>query len=303
MEANRRHHHVRFRRRRSPDYLSNHLYEGGRLSEPSPYFCVSICLFDGWQKMFSLAIWFLTLAVEGLLLVRAVTGGFLRKYILFYSYLGWVLALSSVRLIIYIAQPAYYRDFYWNTQPFSVLMGCALVWEIYRQALRRYPGAARMACNLLLFLLLMVTSKLLVNAWNGSVRWQAKTTAELERNMRTVQGILLIALILVLAHYAIPLGRNLKGMILGYGLFISTSVIDLTLRLLLGDSFQKSWQYLQPMFYLAALTIWGLTLWSYQSAPLPATEPRIEADYRILATRTRKRIFQVRAYLARAIRP
>jgi len=92
-------------------------------------------------------------------------------------------------------------------------------------------------------------------------------------------------------------------MILGYGLFISTSVIDLTLRLLLGDSFQKPWQYLQPIFYLAALTVWGLSLWSYQPIPSPATEPRIEADYQFLATTTRKRLFQVRAYLARAIRP
>ena len=253
--------------------------------------------------MFSLAIWFLTLAVEAALLVRAVTAGFLRKYILFYSYLSWVLALSSVRLIIYLAQPASYRVFYWYTQPLSVLVGCALIWEIYRQALGRYPGAGRMARNLLLCFVLMVLSKILVNAWNGSVWWQAETTAELERNMRTVQGILLIALILVLAHYGIPLGRNLKGMILGYGLFISTSVIDLTLRLLLGDSFQKSWQYLQPIFYLVVLTVWGFTLWSYQTVPLPATEPEIEADYQLLAAKTRKRLHQVRTYLTRAIRP
>ena len=253
--------------------------------------------------MFALAVWVAGLALEGLLLLRAIFGGFLRKYPLFYLYVGWVFALSSVRLIIYLAEPAYYRVFYWHTQPLSVLMGCALVWEIYRQAFGRYPGAARMARNLLVFLLLIVLSKILVNAWNSSVWWQDEITAELERNMRTVQGILLIALILVLAHYEIPLGRNLKGMILGYGLFISTSVIDLTLRLLLGDSFQKSWQYLQPIFYLAALTVWGLTLWSYQTVPLPATEPKIEADYRLLATRTRKRLLQVHEYLSRAIRP
>jgi len=253
--------------------------------------------------MFSLAMWLLTLAVEGLLLFRAVAGGFLRKYVFFYAYLAWVFSLSSVRLIIYITKPKYYAFFYWYTQPFSVLVGCGLVWEIYRQALGRYSGAARMARNLLLFLLLIVLSRTLINAGNGSAWWQAETTAELERNMRTVQGMLLIALILVLAHYAIPLGRNLKGMILGYGLFISTSVIDLTLRLLLGDSFQKPWQYLQPIFYLATLTVWSLSLWSYQTVALPTTEPRIEADYQFLAARTRNRLFQARSYLARTIRP
>lgn len=265
--------------------------------------CARILAFERHSRMFSLAVWVLGLVLEGLLLVRAILGGFFKKYPLFYLYVGWVFALSSVRLIIYLAEPAYYRVFYWYTQPFSVLVGCGLVWEVYRQALGRYPGAARMARNLFLFLLVMVLSKIMVNAWNGPVWWQAGTTAELERNMRAVQGTLLIALIIVLAHYAIPLGRNLKGMILGYVLFISTSVIDLTLRLFLGDSFQKSWQYLQPVFYLAALTVWGFTLWSYQTIPLPATASKIEADYQILATTTRKRLLQVRAYLARAIRP
>lgn len=251
--------------------------------------------------MFTLAVWVAGLVLEGLLLVRAILGDFLRKYPLFYLYLGWVLALSSVRLIIYLAEPAFYRPFYWYTQPLSVLVGCALVWEIYRQALGRYPGAARMARNVLFFFVLLVLSKILVNMWNGSVQWQAGTTAELERNMRTVQGILLIALILVLAHYAIPLGRNLKGMILGYGFFISTSVINLTFRVFLGDSFQKWWQYLQPIFYLAVLGVWCWALWFYQAAPLPATEPKIEGDYQLLATSTRKGLLFIRAYLRRAM--
>jgi hypothetical protein len=253
--------------------------------------------------MFGLVMWVSGLVLEGLLFARALTGSFVRKYALFYSYVGWVLTLSSVRLVIYLAEPKYYRPFYWFTEPLSVLIGCAVLWEIYRQALGRYPGAGRMARNLLLFFLLMVFSKVLVNAWNGHGWWQDWMTAELERNMRTVQAILLIALVLVLAHYAIPLGRNLKGMILGYAFFISTSVINLTSRIFLGGSFQKWWQYLQPIFYLAVLSVWCLTLWSYQAAPLPRTEPKIEGDYQLLAARTRERLLLIRAYLRRATRP
>ncbi len=251
---------------------------------------------------FSLSIWYATLALELLLLIRALNGAFLRKYAVFYVYVGWVLALSSARLIIYLAEPAYYRAFYWHSQPLSVLVGCGVLWEIYRQALAGYPGAARMARNVLLFSVVMVFSKILVKAWTDSGWRIAETTAELERNMRVVQAILLIALVLILAQYAIPLGRNLKGMILGYGFFIGTSVINLTFRLFLGDSFQKWWQYLQPIFYLAVLSVWCWALWSYQAAPLPATEPKIEEDYQLLATRTRKSLLFIRAYLGRAIR-
>lgn len=253
--------------------------------------------------MFSMAVWVAGLAIESLILIRAVREAIFWRYPLFFIYLTWVFALSSVRLVIYLGKPEYYRPLYWYTQPLSVLVGCGLVWEIYRQALGRYPGAARMARNLLLFLLLMVFSRLIIAQWNGSIWSYANSTAELERDLRAVQGILLAALILVLAHYTIPLGKNVKGMILGYGIFISTSVVNLTLRLLLGDSFQRTWQYLQPAFYLLALVVWGTALWSYQAAPSPATEPRIEADYQILAARTRERFFQVRAHLARVLRP
>src|SRR5437879_12440990 len=130
-----------------------------------------ICAFERRATMFALAVWMVGLALEAVILARAIRAGFLTKYWLFYLYLGWVFALSSVRLIIYLAEPAYYRVLYWYTQPLSVLIGCGLVWEIYRQAFRRYPGAARMARNLLLFLLPMLFSKLVVNAWNGSDWW------------------------------------------------------------------------------------------------------------------------------------
>src|SRR5438094_3530567 len=98
--------------------------------------------------MFSMAVWVAGLALEGLILVRAIRGRFLRKYSLFYLYLGWVFALSSVRLIIYLAEPAYYRVLFWCTQPLSFLMVCWLVLELFRQSFGRFSGAAVMAGRL-----------------------------------------------------------------------------------------------------------------------------------------------------------
>ena len=253
--------------------------------------------------MLSLAVWLTTLVLESLLLFRALQGGFLRKYTLYFVYLSCVLSQSFSLLVIYLAAPKYYAPFYWYAEFFSLLLGCGVVWEIYRRALGRYPGAARMARNLLIFFLLMAFSKVLVNTWSGPIGWPTGTAIELERNLRAVQAILLMGLVIVIASYRIPLGRNLWGMLLGYGLFIGTSVINLTFRVLLGDSFQTAWQYLQPLFYLAVLCVWCITLWSYKAVPLPNTEPKIEHDYQFLAAATRKRLLQARAYLERAMRP
>ncbi len=253
--------------------------------------------------MFSLTVWLMTIALEGLLLFRAARGGFLKKYVPFYVYVSFVFCLSSVRLVIYLAEPTYYQSFYWHTQPLSVFVGCVVVWEIYRRALGRFPGAARMARNLLLLILLIVVAKVLANVPNVSAGWLTGTTAELERNLRAVQAVLLMGLVTVIASYRIPLGRNLWGMLLGYGLFVGTSVINLTLRVLLGDSFQTAWQYLQPLLYLTVLCVWCVMLWSYEAAPLPKTEPKIEHDYQLLAAATKKSLLRARAYLGRAMRP
>lgn len=253
--------------------------------------------------MLSLAVWLTTLIIEALLLLQALRGAFLRKYTFFYVYLGCVFFQSLFLLVVYLAKPKYYSPFYWYAEFLSVVLGSGVVWEIYRRALGRFPGAARMARNVLVFILLMVFSKVLVDTWNGTDWWPTGAVVELERNLRAVQATLLIGLVFVIAFYRIPLGRNSWGMMLGYGLFIGTSVIILALRVLLGDSFQTAWHYLQPLSYLLVLCIWCITLWSYNAAPVPKTEPKIEQDYQLLAGATRKGLLQARAYLGRAMRP
>lgn len=253
--------------------------------------------------MFTFSIWFVTLGLELLLLLRALGTGFFQKYMFFYIYVTWVFVLSVARLVVYLNEPGSYSDFYWYTQLPSVFVGCGVIWEIYRQALGQYPGAARMARNVLLFAMLMVLSRVVVHAWSVPAWWRSGMTAEVERNLRTVQAVFLIALVLILAHYAIPLGRNLKGMILGYGFFISTSVVDLTFRIFLGDPFLKWWLYLQPFCYLLVLSVWCWTLWSYHAQPALRTEAKIEDDYQLLAARTKRRLLHARTYLGRAMRP
>jgi hypothetical protein len=115
--------------------------------------------------------------------------------------------------------------------------------------------------------------------------------------------VLLIGLVGLFASYAIPLGRNLKGIIYGYGLFTATSVAHLTLRDYLGDSFQRAWQYIQPICYLVVLVVWCLALWSYAPIPQPTTRPRLEADYESLIAATRRKVRSARSYVLRAMRP
>ncbi len=205
------------------------------------------------------------------------------------SSLFWVtgLVLESVLLVRALLGNLlkYYSLFYLYL--ISVLLRSASLFAIYHLA----------------FLFILAITRIFVKAWNSPNWIPGRTTLETERDLRIVQLALLIGLVGLFASYAIPLGRNLKGIIYGYGLFIATSVAHLTLRDYLGDSFQRAWQYIQPICYLVVLVMWCATLWSYAPIPQPTNEPRLEADYESLLATTKSKVQSARSYLLRAMRP
>ena len=61
-----------------------------------------------------------------------------------------------------------------------------------------------MARDVLLLVLIMVSTKGFGNAWNGEVPWQT-AAIELERNLRAIQALSLIVLSVLTRYYAVPL--------------------------------------------------------------------------------------------------
>lgn len=253
--------------------------------------------------MLSLGIWILGLALIGLVLARACAQRLVFAYPIFYTYLAFVLFTSLGLLFIYWRKHSEYSRYYWYVEFAGAALGCGVVWEIYRHALGRFPGAARMARNALLFTLALTVSKAIANASTGLGWWPTKTLVALERDLRTVQAAVLVGLAIIIASYAIPLGRNLWGMMAGYALLISTNVITLTLSEHLGSGFYTTWRYLQPLAYVTALSIWCATLWSYGPVPAGNENPRIEQDYQTLVQVTTKGFLHARTYLRKAFRP
>lgn len=252
--------------------------------------------------MLSSVLWVLGPILESLIVIRAIRGKFLKEYKLFYFYIVWVLVRDLSLFAVYHTWSSGYPYVYWSSQFFSVLVGCGVVWEIYRVALANFPGAARMARSVLLFLFVITMSRIVVYAANSAKWIPGRTTLETEREFRIVQSVVLVGLIALLAYYAIPTGRNLKGMILGYGVFLATSLVQLTLRDFLGDTFQYWWQYIQPSTYILVLLIWSRTLWTFAPVQDPGPESRIEVDYQSLAYETKKQLRAAGSYIEKAIR-
>jgi hypothetical protein len=252
--------------------------------------------------MLGQAIWWGSIALETMLLVRGLRGKLLARYPVFYSYILFVWLQSLLRFSIYHARPQLYLPVYWITEYSAVLIGCGVVFEIFRVGLAAYPGTARMARNLLAFVFVMALTKGLVETWNNPHWWSVTTTIEFERALRTAQSLAIIALVVVFLFYSIPFGRNLRGILLGYGLFVGTSVIQLTFVASSGGRFYSFWHHVNPGSYFVVLGLWMAHLWSYAPNPVPKRAVHLEEQYQAIAVATSRRLREGRAYLAKVVR-
>jgi hypothetical protein len=253
--------------------------------------------------MISSAIWLAGLVMEVVLIARAVQGRFLSRYPLFYAYMCAVFVRDLALFAIFHRFPNLYARAYWYSQFLLVLLGCGVVWEIYRCALRHYPGVVRMAQNVIPFLFVLSFTRVIAKMWE-SPRWlPGATTLETERDLRFVQAMLLAGLVTLSLYYAVPVGKNVRGMIAGFGFFLATSLVHLTARHNFGEAFQAAWQYIQPVTYLVSLVIWLLALWNYAPAPAVSRDSRLELGYQALLAGTRRRFNATRTRLAKAMRP
>jgi len=252
--------------------------------------------------MLGQAIWWGSIALETLLLVRALRGKLLARYPVFYAYILFVWMQSLLRFSIYHTHPQLYLPVYWITEYAGVLIGCGVVFEIFRVGLAAYPGTARMARNLLAFLFVMALTRGLVETWNDPHWWSVTTTIEFERALRTVQSLAIIALVVLSLFYSIPFGRNLRGILLGYGLFVGISVIQLTFVANDGSRFYSFWTHVNPGSYFVVLGLWGVHLWSFAPNPEPKRAVRLEEQYQRIAAATSRRLREGRGYLAKVVR-
>lgn len=253
--------------------------------------------------MLTQLVWWTANALIGLLLFRSIKGNLYSKYPVFYIYLSYVLLESLIRFVAYTITPSFYSIVYWNTEFLSIIVGYCVIWEINVRVFSGYAGAGRMARTVLLAALVMVLARYLAVAFFGEAGDRPENLAVLERDLRTVQAFLLAGIVVVLGYYRIPLGRNLLGMILGYGLYIGAVVVNLAIQSYLWATSGVWWESAQPIAYVVSLGVWCATLWSYQPNPQFVREVRLETDYQLMAGYTTQALVRARNSLVRAVRP
>jgi hypothetical protein len=247
--------------------------------------------------MLTMAIWWMGILLEALLLVRGLQQKLLRRFPVFYAYILFVFLQEFLRFCAYRWFVGHYSQAYWGTEFFSLVIGSAVIFEIYRVALRPFPGAATVARALLCIVFAFVFLKALANTAFSLPSWFAQASEYLERDLRIVQGLAILALVILFVWYAIPFGKNLMGILFGYSVFVAMSILQLTLLPHLPDRILDLWSYLQPASYLLVLVLWLGALWAEYPVLKAEASVQLEDDYASLLASTRAQLRRLRARL------
>ena len=240
--------------------------------------------------------------LRSLICLRGYQCGMLRKYVWFYSYIFAVLLADAVVYFILSVRPALYADAYWPAQFITLAFGCGLIVEIFKHALAFYPGAERFAKAACLITFAMI----FVFAFGyGFLAPQGRSPlleidVSIERDLRACQILFFAAILAVISRYGISVGRNLRGLMYGYGLYLGFSIVTLAVRFYVGRGFNEVWRVAQPLSLDASLILWLRGFWRYDPAPAPSVQSRLEEDYQALAAMTRTRIAALRSYIGRS---
>lgn len=253
--------------------------------------------------MFGVILMLVCVAAEWLILYRAYRFQLLRRYPLFYSYLCWVSAVDVCRgLVFYTLHPAWYRNLYWGTEFLTLLVGYGVIIEIIRKSFERYEGAERLARWAVLLVFGLVFAYVGFKSLQGHNWSPASSVGELQRDLRGVQALVIASVLAVSAYYRIRLGRNLLGILLGYGFFTATAMMTLAVRAYAGARFDTAWKAITPYTYFVSLLVWAIALWSYHPNPPPDPSQPLQVDYEALAGHTRGMLGAMRSLLERSAR-
>jgi hypothetical protein len=244
--------------------------------------------------MLSLAIWCVSSVFEAALVCRALLTRLFTQFPIFVGYLVFVLAESSLRFYFYRWDYGRYNTVFWSTEFLAFIVGGCVIFEIYRQALRPYPGTAKMARNVLMFLFALAIARALNTFMSDPRMLQYTSGIQVERALRAFQAIAIFSLASLFLAYSIPFGRSLRGIMLGYSLFVGERVLCLTFVAETGRGF---WFYAYSASYIAAVGVWLAYLWSPAPVPQEAANPRLERDYNLIAAATQERLREARTYL------
>lgn len=184
----------------------------------------------------------------------------------------------------------------------ATLIACIVIAEIIRYAVTADGSGERIfrVSRIVLFGAIICCSAAATHA----AQTKRYAYPAIERDFYAILAIFLAGIIGAIFYYGLPVGTNLKGVILGFGVNTGVVLVLLTIRVYAGPSFYPTWVILQPLSWVASCAIWLVMLWTPDGTPYPVIPLRpAPARDESLYDDAKRMWGTVRAHLARVAQP
>lgn len=203
-------------------------------------------------------LWVAGIACQAMLAVVLLYKRVWKTFPVFSWYFGVNFA-ATVFIYLFRHHAALYFYTYWLVEAFGIVLGFAVVYEIFATVFSGHAGLRRLATVtfkwVLAFLLVIGIVVLLKQAPLG---FRGVTSAVLivEEATRIIEVGLLMCLFLLASAFGLHWRQQVFGIALGLGFFIAVELIMVTMREQLGVGSQNALNLLRVTAFDVSLLIW-----------------------------------------------
>jgi hypothetical protein len=216
----------------------------------------------------SLAIFLASIVFQICVLWLLARNAMWRQYLFFSIYAIWITLENFTLLAAYLRFPLFYSALYWRFDSMDVVLRFLVVWEVFHQTFSKGSGL-----NMSLSKSLAMVAFLLLAFACGVTFWGYQNYAGLrsiglaqDRNFGFVQAVMILGTLLMARCYGVNYGRNVRGIALAFGGWVSISTASSAMADL-ANSFLPYWYYLRPLSFVAMVGAWIWALWIYEPNP------------------------------------
>ncbi len=214
--------------------------------------------------------------LEAALVIRAIEGGFLTHFRLFYSYLVFVFIWTAVTWATSFFRPESYASLYWIYFTIMLLVEFAVLVEISDHVFKPYPAVRQLGRFISIFVAAIFFSLYILSSL-GRPKTSSEAILDLAKRASLTKAVIITAILLSAYYYRLPLGRNISGMMLGFALYLSVCVANFAAAAEFGKNlYAHLLSFLFPLSYTLCLLLWTIAMWRYE--PVPPLIPKFSRN-------------------------
>jgi hypothetical protein len=216
------------------------------------------------MEAYSFGIAILGYILGGVLILRAARGEFLSRFVLFYSYVAYVLCGSAMANLVSWLRPEYYASTFWYYFLVGLLAEFAVVVEISDHLFAPYPAIQRLGRFLAVFICSALFLFYIFPSLTGADSLSLALLDFIKRATLT-KALIVIAILAAARYYRLPLGKNVSGLIAGFGIYLGVTIANFSLAEVYGRAiYGRTFSVVGPLASTLCLLVWTVSLWRYQ---------------------------------------